>query len=737
MRKQKNAVIFLSLSMLFNQAFAEVSMSGPRLGAAANDTNSYKSGQVLVKTIGDFHGDELDDLLRSIGGHPIKHFSLVPGLSLIEYDDSLAIEDVIDAFNRSERVEYAEPDYYYRAAVQLDPRFPEQWSFENSGQNGGLVDADINASSMWELSSGNQNVVVGVIDTGINYNHLDLAANLWHNLSEIPANGIDEDQNGYVDDFYGINAINDNGNPFDDNAHGSHVSGIIGAKGNNALGVVGVAQNVQIASCKFLNAIGSGATSDAIQCLQYFANLKRRALNPVNIIATNNSWSGSSKSSALSDAIKAHQNLGILFVAAASNDASDNDSLGTYPANLPLANIISVAATDNKDLLASFSNYGKHTVHIAAPGVKILSTVLNQAYGAFSGTSMATPHVTGLIAIIKSRFPTLDYRMIKNLVIAGGTPLASLQNKTISGRRIRGADVNAVGSLTCVNQIVNQRLTPQANSVSTLGQDIFLSALNINCGSSAGPITLYSDDAQTIILEDNGHNGDVTANDGIYSLLWHPQVAGTFPLNFGNGDTLTVSVLSGPEAPLYHVRDTAFSYETIAGIELKAADESVHTLVAPFPIKFNGNAAGFQTLYVGSNGNISFTDHSNPGYLNRSLPTNTVQSLVAPYWDDLAPTSGVSDIFVATTGVAPNRKLVVEWRNMKQVSASGAATFQTVFFENSADIRFNYLDTDLGNINYNFGKSATIGIQSAGNVVTPYSFNAPNISSSKSLLFRL
>lgn len=732
MNKQKITITLAILSIISQSIGAEISISPQE-----NDSD-YKSGHLLVKTIADYRQDELDDLISAIGGHVKRTYSLVPGLILYEYDNSLDIADVLHLFRTNDNVEYAEPDYFYHATAQLDPRFLEQWSLENNGQTGGTLDADINAISMWQINPGDQNIVIGVIDTGIDYNHLDLVPNLWHNVLDIPANGLDEDQNGYADDFFGINTIANNGNPLDDNAHGTHVSGTIGAKGNNALGVVGVAQNVQIAACKFLNASGSGSTSDAIECLQYFAKLKTRALNPVNIIATNNSWSGSSKSSALSDAIKAHQNLGILFVAAASNDAANNDLQGTYPANLPLANIISVAATDDRDNLASFSNYGKYSVHVAAPGVRILSTVLNQSYALFSGTSMATPHVTGLTAIIKSRFPALDYRGIKNLIMSSGVPLASLSNKTISGRRIRGADVNGRGALTCVNQSTYSRISPQASTISSLsGKPILLQAVNINCNVPAGSITLYSDSLQSVILEDNGLNGDDTAGDGIYSLLWQPQTAGTYPLNFGNGDTVNVSVFSSLAPSLYHASSVPYSYEAITGTPLRTEDESVHTVSSPFPIKWNGNVTGFQTLYVSSNGTISFTDNLNPGFLNTSLPTNAVQSLIALYWDDLTLSSATSDIYVATTGTAPHRKFVVEWRNMKQISTSGAGTFQVVFFEGSSDIRFNYLDTNFSNVNYNSGKSATVGIQSAGNIVTPYSFNSPVILSASSLLFSL
>jgi serine protease len=178
----------------------------------------------------------------------VQDFPMVPNLSLIQFDEVFNVNEVVDLFMSDPNVEYAEPDYYYHAAT-LDPLFAQQWALENNGQTGGTRDSDINANSMWAINSGSPSVVVGVIDSGTDYNHPDLIPNLWRNLLDLPGTGIDEDGNGYVDDVYGLNAITNTGNPYDDNSHGTHVAGTIGAKGNNSVGVVGVAQNVQIATC--------------------------------------------------------------------------------------------------------------------------------------------------------------------------------------------------------------------------------------------------------------------------------------------------------------------------------------------------------------------------------------------------------------------------------------------------------------------------------------------------------
>lgn len=703
---------------------------------AAKNVMPFREGHLFVKVNDLASDDALERTASVLGATAVKSYTLVPGLELYEFDESIDMEEAIATFLSNDYVEYVEPDYFYSAAIQNDPRYAEQWSLENIGQTGGTADADINATQMWAIEDGSPAVVVGVIDTGVDYNHADLRENMWRNPSEIPGNGIDDDNNGYIDDVYGINAINGSGNPVDDNAHGTHVAGTIGADGNNAVGVVGVAQDVQIAGCKFLAANGSGSTSDAIECLQYFAALKSRAVNPVNIVATNNSWGGSSRSQALEDAIKAHKNLGILFVAAAGNSAANNDTSGSYPANYDVPNVISVAATDHNDRLASFSSYGKRSVHVAAPGVKILSTVLNQGYSAFSGTSMATPHVTGLVAVTKSRFPELDYLQLKNLVIASGTPIASISNTTITGRRIRGADNNGTGSLTCSSQFVNSRIKPASNNISILkGQSVFLSTLRLNCSQPAGPILLYNDANENVLLEDNGVNGDVQAGDGVYSLLWTPKNGGNFGLNFGNGDVVTVSVTQTP--PTYKAYSVNFEYETIVGTSLRATDESVHNVTVPFPIHFNDDPNGFQTIYVTANGTISFTNGTNPGYVNRSLPSSIAATLVVPYWDDLIPSGQNSNVYVATLGSAPNRRFIVEWRNLRHYNVAGTGTFQAIFYENSPDVRYNYLDTNFSNALYSYGRSATVGVQNSTSSATLFSFNAANVRSSSSLLFRL
>ncbi len=705
----------------------------------AGSMRDYIRGRLLVKIAPHESLSALGATAAGLGAREIKSFSLVKGLHLYEFSPEIAVEKAQEVFLANPAVQYAEPDYLYTIDQQNDPDFARQWALENSGQTGGKADADINAEKLWAISEGSRNVVIGIIDTGIDYNHPDLINNLWNNINEIPGDNIDNDNNGYKDDINGVNTIANNGNPFDDNRHGTHVAGTIGASGNNSVGVVGVAQKVSIAACKFLSSTGSGANSDAIQCLEYFASLKTRPNNPVNIIATNNSWGGGSSSQAMIEAISAHEALGILFIAAAGNDSNDNDSNESYPSSYAISNVISVAATDHNDRLASFSNYGKKSVHVGAPGVDILSTLPGNKYGKLSGTSMATPHVSGLAAVIASVRPDLDYTGIKNLIISGGQEIPALTNTTISGRRIRGADSNGVGSLSCLDQRLSIRQSPLNNEYSIpAGGSLFLSALHINCAERAGDLIVFDNGTEQIILKDDGRNGDQKANDGVYSLLWYPSQKGSYELSFSANDKIRVSVYGEGQLGKYRADDSVnYGYENIQGVRLNAKDESIHWIRAPFAIPFSGNDPGFTDFFVSSNGTISFSDRANPGHNNLTLPAAVANNLVAPFWDDLAPAKSDSDIYIQVIGQAPNRKLVVEWWKMKNFRSPDVGTFQVVFYENSANILFNYADVNLGSALFNNGASATVGVQTSKEDASLYSFKTASLRSQSSILFSL
>jgi subtilisin family serine protease len=323
----------------------------------------------------------------------LKRFRVVKNLDLVKLPAGVSVQEAVVSYQRNPDVLYAEPDYIVEALITPnDPFFGSQWNLYNTGQNSGTPGADIDALSAWNITLGSNDVVVAIIDTGVDYTHQDLAANMWRN-TDCNSNGIDDDGNGFIDDCYGIDALNEDSDPMDDHNHGTHLAGIIGAAGNNSLGVVGINWNVSIMACKFLHSNGYGYTSDAIECMEYVKAMKDRG---VNIVATNNSWGSIANSYALYDAIDAHLQRGILFIAAAGNGNTENtDTHPTFPASYYLPNVISVAATDSSDKKAGFSNYGRRTVHLGAPGREILSTTIGNTYAAFDGTSMAAPHVAG------------------------------------------------------------------------------------------------------------------------------------------------------------------------------------------------------------------------------------------------------------------------------------------------------------------------------------------------------
>lgn len=314
------------------------------------------------------------------------------------------------------------PNYEVTASrTPNDPQFSSMWGLSR-----------IAAPAAWELSTGTEQVVVAVIDTGIDYRHEDLAANVWSNPAEIPGNHLDDDHNGYIDDIHGISTIDDGGDPFDDNGHGTHVSGTIGALGNNARGVVGINWNVRIVAIKFLDSYGSGSLSDAVEGIEYMISLKQAG---VNLRVSNNSWGGGGFSPSLEQAIARARDAGIIFVAAAGNESSNTDEYPSYPSNYDVDNVVSVAATGSGDTLASFSNYGSQSVDIAAPGHDILSTVPG-GYASLSGTSMATPHVSGALALLLSIHPEFTVKEALDALYESGEPLSALSGLTRTGRQI-------------------------------------------------------------------------------------------------------------------------------------------------------------------------------------------------------------------------------------------------------------------------------------------------------------
>jgi subtilisin family serine protease len=344
---------------------------------------------------------------------------------------SRTTDQVAALLSDADPVEFVEPNYVLKHfRTPNDPAFDRLWGLDNTGQLGGTPGADVNATSAWDVATGG-NVTVAVVDTGIDYTHPDLSRNMWRNPAELP-NGADDDNNGFVDDIYGADFKNDDADPNDDSSHGTHVAGIIGAEGNNGIGGVGVDWNVHLMALKFLDNNGSGNTANAAEAIDYAVKAGARVINA--------SWGGPAFSFALYKAIRNAGNQGVLVVAAAGNEGANSDSEPEYPASYDLPNVISVAATDAGDGLVDFSNYGARSVDLAAPGDDIYSTVPKFAnpsgYAYFSGTSMATPFVSGAAALYLAHAPSATTTQVRDALLGSVDRLPSLAGKTVTGGRL-------------------------------------------------------------------------------------------------------------------------------------------------------------------------------------------------------------------------------------------------------------------------------------------------------------
>ncbi len=349
---------------------------------------------------------------------------------------SRSTEALMRALSQRPDVEYVEPNYIVtRTATPTDPYWGNLWGMTK-----------ISAPAAWDKTTGSPNIVVGVVDTGVDYNHPDLAGNIWSSTSQftVTIGGVTITCPA---GSKGFNAINNTCNPLDDENHGTHVSGTIGAVANNGIGVAGVNWITRIMGLKFLNAQGSGYTSDAVDAIEFAVQLKQQG---VNIPVLNNSWGGGGYSTTLYNQIKRAGDNGILFVASAGNSGKNTDSSPSYPASYDLPNIIAVAATDSNDALASWSNYGAQSVDLAAPGVSILSTIRNNSYATWSGTSMAAPHVSGAATLILSATgcTSLNTLQLKSAILNNVDLVAGLAGKVLTGGRLNvdKAITNCAGS---------------------------------------------------------------------------------------------------------------------------------------------------------------------------------------------------------------------------------------------------------------------------------------------------
>ena len=455
------------------------------LGAMAMNAQAelaeHVPGEVIVKLKSGVNKSFLND---KSNGLSLKK-QVRDNLMVVNFDSALkgGIESTLAELNSMPEVEYAEPNFIYKIVkpithkdivsdllktddqtynTPVDAKFGQLWGLHNTGKNTpggdrGVAGADVDALRAWGITKGDRSIKIAVIDTGIDYRHPDLADNMWVNDAELNGQpGVDDDGNGYVDDIHGYDFANNDGDPMDGHSHGTHCAGTIGAS-HNAIGVAGVMADVEFVGVKFLTDRGSGSTADAIESIDYATK--------VGVDIMSNSWGGGGRSQALHEAIERANAEGIIFTAAAGNSSTDNDSRPHYPSNYEVDNVISVAASTSADTLASFSCYGRRTVHIAAPGHKILSTTKNGGYASYSGTSMATPHVTGVIGLLLANEGRLNPLDVRNRVMQTSEPVPALRGKTINGGRI-----NAYNLLT---NTIPDRDEPNPNDWETISVNVW------------------------------------------------------------------------------------------------------------------------------------------------------------------------------------------------------------------------------------------------------------------------
>lgn len=389
--------------------------------------SDYRHDQILVQ----FKPDA--EPMALAGTTLASSLSLVPGLYEVDVPVGMDVGDILSTYAADPRVLSAQPDFVVQSeALPNDPLLGQQWGITNTNPA-----YTINAAAAWDKTTGSGRTIVAVIDTGVDYNHPDLAPNMWRNTAEIVGNGIDDDNNGYIDDIYGYNFVNNNGNPMDLNGHGTHVAGILGAQGNNGIGVTGVNWDVQIMALRFLDASGRGSTSDALRALNYAVQM--------GATISNNSWTSPAYDAALEAGIKNAGLAGHIYVAAAGNSGQNSDINKLYPGSYTADNLVTVAGLDSYNRLASWSNRGQ-SVEIAAPGTSIYSTLPNGKYGYMSGTSMATPFVTGAMALVRDQNPTWTAQQVIQRVLSTADQLSTLSGLIGGGRLNLGAAVTSAST---------------------------------------------------------------------------------------------------------------------------------------------------------------------------------------------------------------------------------------------------------------------------------------------------
>jgi subtilisin family serine protease len=439
-------------SPLSNRAEALIASTTAEAAALEGTLGEYEPGELIVRTKpGTSLSSEAGSLVQDFGAKVLYEFDTPKGIHKSDAGEFLhlklpagvSVAEAMAAMAKDERVAFAEPNNTYGLPevfegesgqaqgepITNDPKLGELYGMHNTGQTGGKAGADINAPEAWQIHTGRDQAdggtLLAVIDTGIDYNHPDLKDNIWTNPGEIAGDGIDNDNNGVIDDIHGYNAYADNGDPLDGHSHGSHCTGTIAGQGNNGIGVVGVNHNANIMGVKIFSDSGSTSAAAIIKGIQYSTKMGARI--------TSNSWGGGRANEGIKQAFVDSPALHIM---AAGNSGTDNDRSPHYPSSYDIENNIAVAATDHNDGIARFSCYGATSVDIGAPGVNIMSTVNGGGYKSYSGTSMATPHVAGAALLVADANPGISNADLKARLLGSADKIASLEGKVVTGARL-------------------------------------------------------------------------------------------------------------------------------------------------------------------------------------------------------------------------------------------------------------------------------------------------------------
>lgn len=680
---------------------------------------------------------------RAAGVRSVSRLSpLAPDSELWQLAEGASVPGAIAALERNPVIRFAEPDYVIEAAATSnDPYYTANtlWGMYGDGTSPANVYGS-QAGEAWAAGfTGSSSIYVGVIDEGIQFAHPDLDANVWTNPFET-LDGRDNDGNGYIDDVHGWDFVSNDATVYDGTGddHATHVAGTIGGEGGNGIGVAGINWDVTMISGKFLGASG-GSTSGAILAVDYMTDLKIR--HGLNIVATSNSWGGGGYSQGLLDAINRGGDAGILFIAAAGNSGSDNDLSPSYPSNYQCTKggtrgwdcVVAVAAISSSGGLASFSQYGASTVDLGAPGVNVASTVPDGTYNYYSGTSMATPHVSGAVALCASRDPTLSAATLKQNLLASTLATTSLSGRTVTGGRL---DVGALIGI-CAPPTVPVSGAPSALVATASGsRDISLvwsdgvtaeTSYEVQrATSSGGTCGAFATIASISAGSTYFSAGGLTA-----STTYCFRVRGVN--GFGGGSqsawSNTGSATTEPPPAPYVCAPSAITWvDPAGGASYALTDDSAAYASMPFGFRYYG--ATYTDVAVSSNGFIRMGGGSATQFSNAAIPNGSdPNALIAAFWDDLDPDKGGS-VSTKVVGASPNRTFVATWLDVPHYNVAGSAlSFQIVLEEATGAIVLQYLDAIAGSVTYDRGASATVGVEDEfGLAGTQVSYNSAGVS---------